>query len=118
MTNSPPRKFMATQSANRAVERMPAVDVVLSAHHSLNDLPEHRFDETVDHLVKMLPPGWRPTIAIVCGSGLGGLKNRIAPIDSIKKTVEIDYCDIPHFSRTTGISFALWIRRIYNVTDV
>ncbi len=39
-----------------------------------------------------------PRVAIVCGSGLGGLANTI---DSAQR-VEIDYSDIPHFPRLTG----------------
>lgn len=38
-----------------------------------------------------------PRVAIVCGSGLGGLANTI---DSAQR-VEIDYSDIPHFPRLT-----------------
>ncbi|KAL2809029.1 nucleoside phosphorylase domain-containing protein [Aspergillus granulosus] len=49
-------------------------------------------------LKKSLPAQLQaPRVAIVCGSGLGGLANTI---DS-ELRVEIDYADIPHFPRLT-----------------
>jgi len=40
-----------------------------------------------------------PRVAIVCGSGLGGIASTIND-DDVK--VEIAYEDIPHFPRSTG----------------
>lgn len=41
-----------------------------------------------------------PRVAIVCGSGLGGIAGTINP--DVK--VEINYVDIPNFPKTTGKS--------------
>ncbi|KAJ0414000.1 nucleoside phosphorylase domain-containing protein [Aspergillus carlsbadensis] len=54
--------------------------------------------EAFAFLRKSLPAQLQaPRVAIVCGSGLGGLANTI---DS-ELRVEIDYADIPHFPRLT-----------------
>lgn len=74
--------------------------------HSLNDAHEemvtrafHRATETVEVLRLKLPPELsRPQIAIVCGSGLGGLANVVNEEPS--KTYE--YKDIPNFPQSTG----------------
>jgi purine-nucleoside phosphorylase len=62
-------------------------------------------NEAFDFIKKLLPePLKAPRVAIVCGSGLGGLANTI---DNDLR-VEIDYSDIPHFPHLTGQSeFAL-----------
>ena len=39
-----------------------------------------------------------PRVAIVCGSGLGGIADTVAAKDKF----EIDYLDIPNFPKTTG----------------
>lgn len=58
-------------------------------------------DEAYSFIKKNLPSILQsPRVAIVCGSGLGGLANTI---DSAQR-VEIDYSDIPHFPRLTGQS--------------
>ncbi|KAL3448641.1 nucleoside phosphorylase domain-containing protein [Aspergillus insuetus] len=55
-------------------------------------------NEAFAFLKKSLPTQLQaPQVAIVCGSGLGGLANTI---DS-EIRVEIDYADIPHFPRLT-----------------
>ncbi|CEL01562.1 Putative Purine nucleoside phosphorylase [Aspergillus calidoustus] len=55
-------------------------------------------NEAFAFLKKSLPAQLQaPRVAIVCGSGLGGLANTI---DS-ELRVEIDYADIPHFPRLT-----------------
>ncbi|KAL4989067.1 nucleoside phosphorylase domain-containing protein [Aspergillus falconensis] len=54
--------------------------------------------EAFDFIQKLLPePLKAPRVAIVCGSGLGGLASTI---DNDLR-VEIDYSDIPHFPRLT-----------------
>jgi purine nucleoside phosphorylase len=40
-----------------------------------------------------------PNIAVICGSGLGGLADSVDTEDK----VEIPYKDIPHFAVSTGI---------------
>ncbi|KAL4747643.1 hypothetical protein BDW72DRAFT_8874 [Aspergillus terricola var. indicus] len=55
-------------------------------------------NEAFDFITKLLPgPLKAPRVAIVCGSGLGGLANTI---DNDLR-VEIDYSDIPHFPHLT-----------------
>ncbi|RDW59272.1 purine-nucleoside phosphorylase [Aspergillus mulundensis] len=55
-------------------------------------------NEASHYIKKLLPESLQaPRIAIVCGSGLGGLANTI---DGAPR-VEIDYSDIPHFPRLT-----------------
>lgn len=44
----------------------------------------------------------RPKIAIVCGSGLGGL------CDKLENPLIIPYSDIPSFPQTTGTWFFKW----------
>ena len=59
--------------------------------------------EAVSYLEQRLPARLaRPQVAIVCGSGLGGLADTIH--DTPK--VEYDYTSIPNFPRLTGKSSA------------
>lgn len=44
----------------------------------------------------------KPRIAVVCGSGLGGIADTIDPADR----VEISYSDIVHFPKTTVVGHA------------
>lgn len=58
--------------------------------------------ETADFLKSGLPETLQsPKVAIICGSGLGGLA------DSVSKSslVEYDYKNIPNFPQSTGESF-------------
>lgn len=58
-----------------------------------------RASEAAGYLQSRLPSGLRtPQVAIVCGSGLGGLAGTV---DAHSK-VEHDYASIPHFPRLTG----------------
>ncbi|KAJ5545356.1 hypothetical protein N7535_006255 [Penicillium sp. DV-2018c] len=57
-----------------------------------------RANEAVSYLRTSLPESLqKPKVAIVCGSGLGGLADTIQP-DS---RIEYDYASIPHFPRST-----------------
>lgn len=59
-----------------------------------------RANEAVSFLTKSLPEGLRkPQVAIVCGSGLGGLAETVQS----EPRAEFDYTSIPHFPRPTGI---------------
>ena len=59
----------------------------------------HQAQEAASYLKDRLPPVLqRPLVAIVCGTGLGGLADTIHA--SLK--VELDYTAIPHFPRLTG----------------
>lgn len=49
-------------------------------------------------------PGSPPKIAIVCGTGLGGI---VGTLDKSSTTTEIAYADIPHFPRPTGKHVAI-----------
>jgi purine-nucleoside phosphorylase len=58
-----------------------------------------RANEAVAHLRNTLPEGLqKPQVAIVCGSGLGGLADTI----HTELRAEYDYGSIPHFPRSTG----------------
>ena len=58
-----------------------------------------RANEAVSYLRSSLPEGLqKPQVAIVCGSGLGGLADTIHP----ESRVEYDYKSIPHFPQSTG----------------
>lgn len=53
----------------------------------------------VEYLRPQLPEAFqRPRVAIICGSGLGGLADTIDP----KTKCEFDYGSIPNFPRSTG----------------
>ncbi|CAG7927084.1 unnamed protein product [Penicillium olsonii] len=57
-----------------------------------------RANEAVSYLRSSLPEGLqKPQVAIVCGSGLGGLADTIHP----ESRVEYDYKSIPHFPQST-----------------
>ena len=63
-----------------------------------------RATETAQFLQKDLPEELKsPKVAIVCGSGLGGLQYTIN--DGVK--VEMAYTDIPNWARSTGKS-VIW----------
>lgn len=58
-----------------------------------------RATEAVSFLTKDLPKGLqKPQVAIVCGSGLGGLAETV----QAEPRAEFDYASIPHFPRSTG----------------
>jgi purine-nucleoside phosphorylase len=55
----------------------------------------------------------KPQVAIVCGSGLGGLASTICD----KPRAEFDYSSIPHFPRLTGkqkVCLTLQPRTLYS----
>jgi purine-nucleoside phosphorylase len=61
-----------------------------------------RATETVQYLRSKLPEVLQnPKVAIVCGSGLGGLADTI----EAEPKVELKYEDIPHFPRSTGMAY-------------
>ena len=58
-----------------------------------------RATETAAHIVSKLPESLqKPRVAIVCGSGLGGLADTI----EAEPKVELAYGDIPNFPQSTG----------------
>jgi purine-nucleoside phosphorylase len=58
-----------------------------------------RASETADYVRSKLPEALqKPKVAIVCGSGLGGL---VDTIDADSK-VELAYSTIPNFPQSTG----------------
>lgn len=60
-----------------------------------------RVDEAASFLKQRLPASLQnPRVAIVCGSGLGGLIHTIGDTPR----AEYDYSSIPHFPRLTGKS--------------
>ncbi|KAF4767578.1 hypothetical protein HAV15_009258 [Penicillium sp. str.  len=62
-----------------------------------------RANEAVSYLRTNLPETLqKPQVAIVCGSGLGGLADTIQP----ESRIEFDYASIPHFPRSTVVGHA------------
>ena len=62
------------------------------------------YKESADFLVAQIPEALQsPKLAIICGSGLGGLAESVS--SDVK--VELDYASIPHFPQSTGKSFLL-----------
>ena len=58
-----------------------------------------RATETAQSLQNELPEQLRnPKVAIVCGSGLGGLQHTVNPGVKFEKA----YADIPNWARSTG----------------
>lgn len=58
-----------------------------------------RATETADYVRSKLPEALQvPKVAIVCGSGLGGLADTVEP----ETRVELAYSTIPNFPRSTG----------------
>ena len=58
-----------------------------------------RATETAQHVRSQLPESLQnPKVAIVCGSGLGGLADTIEP----EPKVELAYGTIPNFPQSTG----------------
>lgn len=69
------------------------------AHDEMVDSALQRTTETVEYLRLKLPTELaRPRVAIVCGSGLGG----IADIINKDSQKTFAYKDIPNFPRSTG----------------
>jgi purine-nucleoside phosphorylase len=57
------------------------------------------YQETADFLRDKVPKNLqKPKVAIICGSGLGGLASTVHEDGK----VELDYASIPHFSRSQG----------------
>ena len=50
---------------------------------------------TAAEAIAALAPGFRPRVALILGSGLGGF------VDEVKKVAEIAYADLPGFPHTT-----------------
>lgn len=58
-----------------------------------------RATETAQYVRSQLPESLQyPKVAIICGSGLGGLAETIEP----EPKVELPYESIPNFPRSTG----------------
>lgn len=69
-----------------------------------------RANETVLHIRAALPEVLQNSkVAIVCGSGLGGLAQTIEP----EPKIELAYETIPNFPRSTGESVVLRTKSIY-----
>ena len=69
------------------------------------------YQDTANFLREKIPETLqKPIIAIICGSGLGGIANTVHE----ESRVELDYASIPHFSRSTGkksfdsVPWTLW----------
>jgi purine-nucleoside phosphorylase len=67
----------------------------------IQDVTDNEFYNTYNYIKERLPTELsQPKVAIICGSGLGGLADTI---DETKcKKVEFKYEDIPGFVTSTG----------------
>lgn len=66
----------------------------------MNNIISQHAAEALQSLQAKLPLDLQqPAVAIICGSGLGGLADTVLP----EPRAEIPYIDIPHFPRSTGI---------------
>jgi purine-nucleoside phosphorylase len=71
------------------------------AHSEMTTSTFHRATETVEFLRLKLPLSLaKPKIAIVCGSGLGGLAETV----NAEQMEEWSYGDVPGFPQSTGKS--------------
>lgn len=72
------------------------------AHDEMTTSVFHRATETVEFLRLKLPSELaKPRVAIVCGSGLGGLAETV----NEGLTEEWRYADVPGFPQSTGESW-------------
>ena len=80
------------------------------AHDEMSSTIFNRCIETVEHLRLKLPDHLsHPRVAIVCGSGLGGLADVVNKEDyedegggKMKGKMEWEYKDVPNFPLSTG----------------
>lgn len=96
---------------NKAVIKLPAINMYLLPGYNINEVmaiknpppsllspfPRYKYEEckdTADWLLSRIQQ--RPTVAIICGSGLGGLA------DLLEKKSVFPYHDIPSFPKSTG----------------
>lgn len=74
------------------------ITTVFHAQQMDTEISKHAV-EACDYIKAQMPAELQsPTIAIICGSGLGGLSNAVEP----HSKYEIDYKKIPHFPGGTG----------------
>lgn len=79
------------------------------AHDEMTTSVFHRATETVEFLRLTLSPALaKPRVAIVCGSGLGGLANTI----NESPREEWAYKDVPNFPQSTGRSMTRRLPRV------
>lgn len=75
-----------------------------SAHDEMSTSVFHRAIETVEFLRLKLPENLsKPRVAIVCGSGLGGLAETVNATDT---TETWEYKDVPNFPVSTVVGHA------------
>ena len=74
------------------------------AHWEMTSSVFNRAIETVEHLRLKLPEHLsKPRIAIVCGSGLGGLADIVNKEDMKDGKTVWEYKDVPNFPLSTGM---------------
>lgn len=79
---------------------------LLPHHPTMAELPQNissfeRVNEAASYIKECLPSSLQsPRVAIVCGTGLGGLVHTVGDTPR----VEYDYSSIPHFPQLTGES--------------
>lgn len=76
------------------------------AHWEMTSSIFSRAIETVEHLRLKLPEHLsKPRIAIVCGSGLGGLADIVNKEDENDGRTVWEYKDVPNFPLSTGMLY-------------
>ena len=74
------------------------------AHDEMTSTIFNRVIETVEHLQLKLPEHLaKPRVAIVCGSGLGGLQDIVDKQDEKNGKTVWEYKDVPNFPLSTGM---------------
>lgn len=72
------------------------------------------YEESANFLRARLPDSLqKPKVAIICGSGLGGLAGTVCG----EERVELDYASIPHFPPSTGKKITL-VSHPFQMSDV
>lgn len=71
-----------------------------SLRFTMDGTTRHEYEESASFLRDKVPENLRkPQVAIICGSGLGGLAGTVHN----ESKIELDYTSIPHFSPSTGM---------------
>jgi hypothetical protein len=89
------QNILIRQSKRKSLEIMASLDQVVAPNAYV------RATETADYVRQQLPESLKyPKVAIVCGSGLGGLADTI----EAEPKIALDYANIPNFPQSTGQS--------------
>jgi hypothetical protein len=92
------QNILIRQGKRKSLEIMASLDQVVAPNAYV------RATETADYVRQQLPESLKyPKVAIVCGSGLGGLADTI----EAEPKIALDYANIPNFPQSTGQSASI-----------